>query len=88
MFGEAKAIGAFVGLGLDERDAEIEGMILVDLGIDVGSKKTTPGMISSVTRDGAEWTVPALPCMLQCDTMSVIVDVFRLPSITTKFGLY
>lgn len=40
MFGEAKAIGALVSFGLDERDAEIEGMILVDLGTDVGSKKT------------------------------------------------
>jgi hypothetical protein len=88
MFGEAKAIGAFVGFGLDEMDAEIEGMILVDFGMDVGSKKTAPGTVSLVTRDGMVCISPAFPCLMQCDTMSVIVDVFRLPSIATRFGLY
>ena len=38
--GEAKAIGALVEFGLDKREAEIEGTILVDLRMDVGSKKT------------------------------------------------
>lgn len=52
MFGEAKAIGAVVGFGLDERDAEIGGIILVDLRTDVGSKKTAPDAVSLIARDG------------------------------------
>lgn len=88
MFGEAKAIGALVMFGLHERDAEIEGMILVDLGMDVGSKKTAPNTVSLVARDGMGLIIPAFPCLLQCDTMSMIVDVFRLPSIATRFELY
>ena len=87
MFGEAKAIGALVGFGLDERDAEIEGIILVDLRMDVGSKKTAPGTVSLVVRDGIGLIIPVFPCLLQCDTMSVIVDVFKLPSIATRSGL-
>ena len=48
IFGEAKAIGAVVGFGLDEREAAIEGTILVDLRTEVGSKKTDPDAVSFV----------------------------------------
>jgi len=40
MLGEVKATGAVMKLGLDERVTAIEGMILTDLGTEVGSKKT------------------------------------------------
>lgn len=50
MLGDAKVIGALVGFGSDERNAEIEGMILFDLRMDVGSKRTVPGTVSSTKR--------------------------------------
>lgn len=77
-----------MGFGSDERDAKIEGIILVDLRMDVGSKKTTSDTVSLVARDGMDRTIPAFPSLLQCDTMSVMADVFKLPSIATRFGLY
>lgn len=46
ILGEAKAIGAIAESGLDEREAEIEGIILIDLRTEVGSKKTTQYTIS------------------------------------------
>ena len=33
-------------------------------------------------------TIPGLSCPVQWDTMSVIVEAFKLPSIATKSGLY
>jgi hypothetical protein len=48
MLGLAKAIGALGRFGSDEREAEIEGMIRVDLGTDVGSKKTATGIFNLV----------------------------------------
>jgi len=46
MLGEAKVTGALVEFGLDEREATMEGMILIDLRIEVGSKKTAPDTVS------------------------------------------
>jgi len=40
IFGEANAIGGTLEFGLDERETVIEGMILIDLRTEVGSKKT------------------------------------------------
>ena len=40
MLGEANAIGGTLEFGLDERETAIEGMILIDLRTEVGSKKT------------------------------------------------
>lgn len=88
MLGEAKAIGAFAALGFEETDAEIEGMILVDLRTEVGSKKTAPRTVSLVVGDGMGCIIPGFLCPMQCETISVIVDFFRLPSIATRFGLY
>jgi len=48
MFGEANAIGGMLEFGLDEREAAIEGMILIDLRTEVGSKKTGPDTVSLV----------------------------------------
>ena len=53
MLGEAKVIGAFVELGSDEREAAMEGMILIDLRTEVGSKKTAPDTVSFAAR--TEW---------------------------------
>ena len=36
-------------LGLDEREAAIEGMILIDLRTEVGSKKTAPDAVGFVS---------------------------------------
>jgi len=49
MLGEAKVIGALMESGLDEREAVMEGMILIDLRTEVGSKKTIPGTVSLAT---------------------------------------
>ena len=48
ILGEAKATGAVVEFGPDERETEIEGMILVDLRTEVGSKKTGTDPVSFV----------------------------------------
>lgn len=50
ILGEAKATGAIVEFGLDEREAAIEGMILIDLRTEVGSKKTAPDAVSFAAR--------------------------------------
>lgn len=52
ILGEAKAIAALVVFGLDEREATMEGIILIDLRTEVGSKKTDPDAVSFVA--GAE----------------------------------
>ena len=39
MLGEANVIGGTLEFGLDERETAIEGMILIDLRTEVGSKK-------------------------------------------------
>jgi len=67
-----------VELGSDEGEATIEGMILVDLRTELGSKKTK---IASDTgqfrcRDAAEPIIPCVSCLLQRDTMSVVVEAF------------
>jgi len=49
MLGEAKAIGALVELCSDKREAAMEGIILIDLRTEVGSKKTAPDAVSFVT---------------------------------------
>jgi len=46
--GEAKAVGVVVKFGLDERETTIEDMILIDLRIEVGSKKTGPDAVCFV----------------------------------------
>ena len=48
ILGEAKAIEAIVELGLGERGAAIDGMILDDLRAEVGSNKTDPGAVGFV----------------------------------------
>lgn len=53
ILGEAKAIGALVEFGLDEREAAMDGMILIDLRTEVGSKKTAPDAVSFTLR--MEW---------------------------------
>ena len=58
--GEAKAIGAYVDSGVDEREAAMDGIILVDLRTEVGSKKTVPDMVSFAARN--EWDLPYLVC--------------------------
>jgi hypothetical protein len=50
ILGDAKAIGARVEFRLDESEAEIEGMILIDLRTEVGSKKTAAGTVSLSAR--------------------------------------
>ena len=54
--GEAKVIGALVEFGLDEREVAMEGMTLIDLRMEVGSKKTVQGMVSLATR--SKWDLP------------------------------
>ena len=56
MLGEAKAIGAIVEFGLDEREAAMEGIILIDLRTEVGSKKTAKDGVSFATR--TDWNLP------------------------------
>jgi len=87
MLGEAKVIGALVEFGLAEREAAMEGMILIDLRTEVGSKKTAPDTVSLAART-VGLIIPGLSCLLQWDTMSMIVEAFKLPSIATRFGLY
>ena len=88
ILGEAKAIGAIVELGLDEREMAIDGMILVDLRTEVGSKKTDPDPVSFVPGTWGGDIIPRFPCSLQYDTISEIVEAFKLPSNATTFGLY
>lgn len=54
MLGEAKAMGALVEFGLDDREAATEGITLIDLETEVGSKKTTPGAVSFCARAGRD----------------------------------
>jgi len=51
--------GETVEFDVDEREAAIEGMILVDLRMEVGSKKTAPDAVSFVaeTKCGLSYQV-------------------------------
>jgi hypothetical protein len=88
ILGEAKATGAAAVFSLDERETAIEGMILVDLRTEVGSKKTGPDPVSLVAGTWGNLSYHVSRALLQYDTMSVIVEAFRLPSNATRFGLY
>lgn len=52
IFGETKVIGAVVEFGLDEKEAVMEGITLIDLRTEVGSKKTTPDTVSFAAGTG------------------------------------
>jgi len=68
--GEAKATTAVVEFGLDEREAAIEGIILIDLMTEVGSKETGP-MRSVSSQVGGESIISGFPCLLQYDCRSL-----------------
>lgn len=70
VLGEAKAIGAIVDLGLDEREAEIEGIILIDLRTEAGSKKTTPDTISFTAE--MWWYPPYRICRACCSKIQCL----------------
>ena len=56
--------GATVEFDLDDREAAIEGMILIDLRMEVGSKKTAPNVVSFVAE--TECGLPYQVCHSYC----------------------
>lgn len=81
ILGEAKAIGATVGFGLAEREAIIDGMILIDLRMEVGSKKTAPHAVSFATGWGGvchtRFIAPIAVCHNVCDRCSLQITIYR-----------